>query len=36
MEQKLNKDGKLEISIFDIADKSCEDKLLYFYLERIY
>jgi hypothetical protein len=32
MEQKINKDGKLEISIFDITDKSCEDKFLYFYL----
>lgn len=32
MKQKIDKYGNLTISLFDIVDKQCDDKFVYFYL----
>ena len=32
MKQKIDKNGNLTISLFDVTDKTCEDKFIYFYL----
>ena len=32
MKQKIDKFGNLTIPLFEIDDKECEDKFIYFYL----
>jgi len=32
MKQKIDKHGNLTIPLFDIVDKQCDDKFVYFYL----